>query len=70
MMREAYVSKLDALTCVRFRLWTLRRDDRSRDLIGAAGTWRYDWHTRDVGVLIGQSGCRPLALAREAIDST
>ncbi len=55
--------KRDALECVRIRLWPLRREDRSRVLIGAAGTWRSDWRRWDVGVLL-------LALAREGIDST
>ncbi len=62
--------KRDALKCVRIRNWPLRRDDRLRVLIGAAGTWRSDWCRRDVGFLIGHSACRLLALAREAIDST
>ncbi len=56
--------------CARIRLWPLRRDDSSRVLIGAAGTWPSDWRRRDVGVLIGQSAYGLLALAREAIDST
>ncbi len=54
----------------RIRFCPLRRDDSSRVLIGAAGTWRSDWRRHDVGVLIGQSACRLLPLAREAIVST
>ncbi len=60
----------DALRCVKIRFWQLRREDSSRALIGGAGTWRSDWHIRDVGILIGQRACRLLALALEAIDST
>ncbi len=45
------------MTFVRIRLWPLRRDNSSRVLISAAGTWRSDRRRRDVGVLIGQSGC-------------
>ncbi len=63
MLREACVCRRDALECVRIHLWPLRREHRSRVLIGAAGTWRSDWRRRDVGVLL-------LALARGAIDST
>ncbi len=70
MLREVCVCKRDAPTCVRTCIWPLRRDDRSRALIGAAGMWRSDWRRRDVGALIGQSACRLLALAREAIDGT
>ncbi len=55
---------------VRIRLWPLWRDDSSRVLIGAAGTWPSDWRRRDVGVPIGQSAYGLLALARVAIDST
>ncbi len=58
MLREACVCKRDAPTCVRIRLWPLRRDDSLRVLIGAAGMWRSDWRRRDVGALIGQSACR------------
>ncbi len=69
--REACVGKRGALKCVRIRLWPIRRDDSSRDLIGAAaGTWRSNWHRREVGTVIFQSACRLLALVREAIDST
>ncbi len=63
----ACVCKGDAPLCVRILLW---RDDSSCVLIGAAGTWRSDWRRRDIGVLIGQSVCRLLASAPEAIDST
>ncbi len=42
---------------------------RSRVLIGAAETWRFDRRRRGVGVLISQDACRLLALARVAIDS-
>ncbi len=70
MLREACACKRDAPMSVSIRLWPLRRDDRSRVLIGAAGTWRSDWRRRDVGVLIDQSACRLLAFARETIDST
>ncbi len=70
MMREACVCKRDAPMCGRIRLWPLRREDSSRVLIGAAVTWRSDWRRRDVGVLISQSACCLLALAREAIVST
>ncbi len=52
---ELSVMLLEACVCVGFRLWPLRREDSSRVLIGAAGTWRSDWRRRDVGVLIGQS---------------
>ncbi len=62
--------KRDAPMSVRICLWPLRRDDSSRVLIGAAWTCRSDWRMRDVGVVIGQGGCRLLALAQEAIDST
>ncbi len=51
-------------------LIVMLREESSRVLIGAAGTWRSDWRRWDVGVLIGQSACRLLALAREEIDST
>ncbi len=67
MLFEACMFKRDALKCFRVRLLQLRREDSSRVPIGAAGTWRSDWRMRDVGVLIGQSACRLLALAREAI---
>ncbi len=30
----------------RIRLWPLRRDDSSRVLIGAGGTWRSEWPRR------------------------
>ncbi len=70
MLREACVCKRDAPKCVRIRIWPLRRDVSSYVLIGAAGMWRSNWQRRDVDVLIGQSACRLLALAREAIDST
>ncbi len=43
MLREAFVCKSDWPTCVRIRLWLLRREDNSRVLIGAAGTWRSVW---------------------------
>ncbi len=62
--------KRDAPMCVGTGLWPLKRDDSSRGLVGAAGTWRSDWRRPDVGALIGQSACRLLALARVAIDST
>ncbi len=51
---------------VRIRLWPLKRDESSRVLIGAAGTWPSDWRRRDVGVLIGQIAYGLLALARVA----
>ncbi len=70
LMRKACAYKRDVPTCVRIRLWPLRHDDSSLVLIGAAGRWRSDWRRRDVGVLIGQSACRLLALTREAVDST
>ncbi len=54
--------------CVSIRRWPLRRDDRSRVLIGAAGMWRSDWRRRNVGALIGECLYRLLALALEAID--
>ncbi len=60
--------KRDAPVCVKIPLWSLKRVDSSRVLIRAAGTWRFDWHRRDVGVLIGQGACRLLAFAREAVD--
>ncbi len=63
MLREACVYKCGSPKCVRIRLWSLKRENRSRVLIGAARTWRCDWCRWDVGVLL-------LALAREAIDST
>ncbi len=64
------VCKRDAPTCVRVRLWPLRHDDSSRVLIGTGGLWRSDWRRWSVGVLIGQSAFRLLALPREAIEST
>ncbi len=70
MLHEACVRKCDAPMSVRIRLWPLSREDSPRVLIGAAGTWRSDWRRWDLGVVIGQSGFRFLALAREAIDST
>ncbi len=70
MLREACVCKCDASMCVRIHLWPLRRDDSSHVLIGVAGSCRSDWRRGNVGVMIGQSACRLLALAREAIDST
>ncbi len=39
-------------------LKSVRRDDSSRVLIGAAGRSRSDWRRRSVGTLIGQSACR------------
>ncbi len=62
--------KCEAMMCVSICLWSLRRDDRSRVLVGAAETWRPDWRRRDVGVLIGQSTRMSLALGRGPIDST
>ncbi len=70
VLHEACVCKRDAPTCVRIRLWPLRRDDSSRVMIGAAGVWRSDWRRRDVGALFGQTTCRLMAFARKAIDST
>ncbi len=70
MLREACVCKRDTSKCARIRLWPVRRDDSSCVLIGAAGVWRSDWRRRTVGAPIGQSACRLLACAREAIDST
>ncbi len=70
MLSEACVCQRDVPKCVKIRLWPLRRDDSLRVLIGAAGPRRSDLRRRDVGVLIGQSACRILAFAREAIDST
>ncbi len=69
LLREACVCKRDAPKRVRIRLWLPRRDDSSRVLIDAVGWWLYDWRRRNVGALIGQSVCRLLTLAREAIDS-
>ncbi len=46
MLREACACKRDAPMYVRIRLWPLRREDSSRLLIGAAGTWRPDWPER------------------------
>ncbi len=69
-VKRVCVCNRDAPTCVRIRLWLLRLDDSSRVLIGAAGMWWPDWCRWNVGFLIGQSTCRRLALAREAIDST
>ncbi len=63
MLREARVCECGAPMCVRIQRWLLRRADRSSVLIGAIGTWRSHWRRRDVGVLIGQSVCRLLALA-------
>ncbi len=68
MMREAYVCKYVVPMCGRIRV--IRCEDSSRVLIGAAGTWRSDWHRRNLGALISQSAYRLLALAREAIVST
>ncbi len=38
---------------IRIRHWPLRRDDSSRVLIGAVGTWRSDWRRWDVSALVG-----------------
>ncbi len=46
MLREVCVCERDASTCVRIRLWPLRRGDSSRVLIGVAVLWRSDWPTR------------------------
>ncbi len=70
MLCEACVCKCDAPQSLRIRLWPLKRGDSSNVLIGAAGLWRSYWRRRNVDALIGQSACRFLALAREAIDST
>ncbi len=70
LMRETCVCKCDAPKCVRIRLWSLRHDDSSCALIGAAGMWRSDWRRRNVGAVISQSVCRLLAFALEAIGST
>ncbi len=70
MLREACVWKRDAPKCIRIRLWPLRRDGSSRVVIGAAGMWRSDWRSWNVGAQIGQSACRLLALVRAAIYST
>ncbi len=71
MGTKTYIGKDTALGDVsRFRLWPLMRDDSSLVVIGAAGSWRSDWRRLNVVALIGQSTCRLLALAREAIDST
>ncbi len=58
-MRRADLS-ITRQCVIRTRRWPLRRDDSSRVRIGADGTC----------VLIGQSACRLLTGAREAIDST
>ncbi len=46
MLREACVCKREAPMRVRIRLLPLMRDDSSRVLIGAAGTWSSDWPER------------------------
>ncbi len=69
-MREACVCVSVTRRSDRIRLLPLRRDDRSRVLIGAAGIWRSDWRRQNFGAVIGHYACRLLALAREAIDNT